>query len=134
MLSVNYAGCRKQAHYAECCYAECHYAERRGAHIFTFELEVRRGSLQCNPTTIGYRKYWTWLKILVKNIYDAKKFYNRCLCHSSQGDFSVRKRCHDTQPDDTLPNDTRPLVGFLLRVDMLNVVMLNAIALSVFYA
>jgi hypothetical protein len=29
MLSVNYAECRKQAHYAECRYAECHYAECR---------------------------------------------------------------------------------------------------------
>ncbi len=31
MLSVNYAECRKQAHYAECHYAECRYAECRGA-------------------------------------------------------------------------------------------------------
>jgi hypothetical protein len=36
MLSVIYAECRKQAHYAEChyaecCYAECRYAECRGA-------------------------------------------------------------------------------------------------------
>ncbi len=36
MLSVNYAGCRKQAHYAECQYpesryADCCYAECRGA-------------------------------------------------------------------------------------------------------
>ncbi len=31
MLSVNYAGRRKQAHYAELCYAECHYVECRGA-------------------------------------------------------------------------------------------------------
>ncbi len=36
MLSVNFAECRKQAHYAECHYAEyryaeCHYAECRGA-------------------------------------------------------------------------------------------------------
>ncbi len=39
MLSVNYAECRKQAHYAECryaeCrYAECHYVECRGAHFW----------------------------------------------------------------------------------------------------
>ena len=27
MLSVNYAECRKQSHYAECRYAECRYAE-----------------------------------------------------------------------------------------------------------
>jgi hypothetical protein len=27
MLSVNYAECRKQAHFAECQYAECLYAE-----------------------------------------------------------------------------------------------------------
>ncbi len=31
MLSVNYAQCCKQAHYAECRYAECRYAECRGA-------------------------------------------------------------------------------------------------------
>jgi hypothetical protein len=31
MLSVAYAECRKQAHYAECHYAECRYAECRGA-------------------------------------------------------------------------------------------------------
>ncbi len=31
MLSVNYAECRKQAHYAECHYAECRHAECRGA-------------------------------------------------------------------------------------------------------
>jgi hypothetical protein len=31
MLSVIYAKCRKQAHYAECRYAECHYAECRYA-------------------------------------------------------------------------------------------------------
>jgi hypothetical protein len=36
MLSVNYAECRKQAHYAECQYpesryADCCYAECRGA-------------------------------------------------------------------------------------------------------
>ncbi len=36
MLSVIYAECRKQAHYAgcryaECSYAECRYAECRGA-------------------------------------------------------------------------------------------------------
>ncbi len=30
MPSVNYAECRKQAHYAECRYAECRYAEYRG--------------------------------------------------------------------------------------------------------
>ncbi len=29
MLSVNYAECRKQAHYAELHYAELHYAECR---------------------------------------------------------------------------------------------------------
>ena len=27
MLRVNYAMCRKQAHFAECRYAECHYTE-----------------------------------------------------------------------------------------------------------
>jgi hypothetical protein len=27
----NYAGCRKQTHYAECRYAECRYAECRSA-------------------------------------------------------------------------------------------------------
>jgi hypothetical protein len=31
MLSVNYAECRKQALYEECCYAECRYAECRNA-------------------------------------------------------------------------------------------------------
>jgi hypothetical protein len=31
VLSVIYAECRKQAHYAECRYAECHYAECRYA-------------------------------------------------------------------------------------------------------
>ncbi len=31
MLSVIYAECRKQAHYAECHYAECRYAECRSA-------------------------------------------------------------------------------------------------------
>jgi hypothetical protein len=31
MLSVNYAECRNQAHYAECHYAERHYTECRGA-------------------------------------------------------------------------------------------------------
>jgi hypothetical protein len=31
MLSVIYAECRKQAHYAECRYAECRYAECRYA-------------------------------------------------------------------------------------------------------
>ncbi len=31
MLSVNYAECHKQAHYAECRYAECRYAECRRA-------------------------------------------------------------------------------------------------------
>ncbi len=31
MLSVNYAECCIQAHYAECRYAECHYAECRYA-------------------------------------------------------------------------------------------------------
>jgi hypothetical protein len=31
LLSVNYAECHKQAHYAECHYAECHYAECRYA-------------------------------------------------------------------------------------------------------
>jgi len=31
MLSVNYAECRKQAHYAESRYAECHYAGCRYA-------------------------------------------------------------------------------------------------------
>ncbi len=30
MLSVNYAECRKQAHYAECHYAEYRYAECHG--------------------------------------------------------------------------------------------------------
>jgi hypothetical protein len=31
MLSVNYAECHKQAHYAKCCCAEFHHAECRGA-------------------------------------------------------------------------------------------------------
>ncbi len=29
MISVNFAECRKQAHYAECRYAKFHYAECR---------------------------------------------------------------------------------------------------------
>jgi hypothetical protein len=29
-MSVIYAECHKQTHYAECRYAECHYPERRG--------------------------------------------------------------------------------------------------------
>ncbi len=29
MLSVNYAECRKQAHYAECRFAQCRYAKYR---------------------------------------------------------------------------------------------------------
>ncbi len=32
MLSIIYAECREQAHYAQCLYAECRYAECRGAH------------------------------------------------------------------------------------------------------
>jgi hypothetical protein len=44
MLSVNYAECRKQVHYAECRYAECRYAECRYA-------ECRGAS---NPTCIAY--------------------------------------------------------------------------------
>jgi hypothetical protein len=31
MLSVNYAECCEQVHYAECSYAKCHYAECRYA-------------------------------------------------------------------------------------------------------
>jgi hypothetical protein len=40
MLSVNYAKCRKQTHYAECRYDECHYVECRGAKNPSFEREV----------------------------------------------------------------------------------------------
>jgi hypothetical protein len=40
MLSVNYAECRKQAHYAECRYDECHYVECRGAKNPSFQREV----------------------------------------------------------------------------------------------
>ncbi len=39
MLSVDYAECRKQTHYAqcrhaECRYAECHYDECRGTKVY----------------------------------------------------------------------------------------------------
>jgi hypothetical protein len=48
MLSVNYAECRKKAHYAEChyavCrYAECRYAECHGAVKMTCEKGMRCG-------------------------------------------------------------------------------------------
>ncbi len=36
LLSVIYAECRKQAHYAECHYGECRYAECHGAINITY--------------------------------------------------------------------------------------------------
>jgi hypothetical protein len=41
MLSVNYAECRKQVHYAECRCAKCRYAECHGANTLAYAARAR---------------------------------------------------------------------------------------------
>ncbi len=36
-LSVSFAYCYADCHYAKCLYADCHYAKCRGAEIFNLE-------------------------------------------------------------------------------------------------
>jgi hypothetical protein len=62
-VTINYAECRKQAHYGECHYAECHYAEYcyaecRGAinHLFLIKkiLDLNRNFLQVQNAAAYY--------------------------------------------------------------------------------
>ncbi len=54
MLSVTYAECRKQTHYAKCryaewLYAECRFDECRGAVILFNHIFNENISLNCKP-------------------------------------------------------------------------------------
>jgi hypothetical protein len=56
MPSVNYAGCRRQAHYAKLCYGECHYAEYRGALFTAFSNLIFNGlKLNYHLSTISLK-------------------------------------------------------------------------------
>ncbi len=59
MLSVNYAECRKQAHWAECCYAECRYTVCRYAECRGDLLLTLTGSYTIKLfTTVIYAVPW----------------------------------------------------------------------------
>ncbi len=69
MLSVNYAECGKQAHYAECHYAEClssecRYAECRGASLI-FVCEAR-ACHSLAPFRSSRARSWYYLQTLDK--------------------------------------------------------------------
>jgi hypothetical protein len=85
MLSVIYAECRKQAHYAECHYTECRYAECRSADkdrsISMFCHAAQGDQGKYNNDCCVHRCLWTYVAvsgIIALKLRLCKHGFNSC--------------------------------------------------------